>query len=171
MELGFAEEGERGGDGEGAETLEVGGKPGLGVEGVGFCEEVGAGLGADEGGEGGDGVHAGGLGGEDGVGCGCHCVGFGIWEVGCGSGFGFFEVDVGNGIGGSWGGKWMLDGQHGRLGVDVCICVCIRREGILEDCHFWACNCLGDMAGRGQNVLKDGNSLGAPHNGQRYERR
>lgn len=55
-------------------------------------------------------------------------VGSGGFEVGLG--LGFLEVDVGNGKGGSWGGSEMLNGQHRRWGLDICICARIRGEGI-----------------------------------------
>lgn len=62
------------GHGDEEKAINLRPKPGLAAQGVWLCEEVGVRLGADEGGEGGDGVHAGGLGGEDAVLCGCHCV-------------------------------------------------------------------------------------------------
>lgn len=84
-----------GGHGGGEEALEVRGQPGLGAQGVGFCEEVGVGLGVEEGGQGADGVDAGGLGGEDAVGCVGHCVGV-LWGLGVLL-MGDWGVDVGNG--------------------------------------------------------------------------
>jgi len=138
VQLRFAEEGEGRGDAGRDKALEVGGEPGLGADGVGFCEEVGVGLGADEEGEGGDGVDAGGLGGEDGVGGGCHFVGglerCGLW----GSGWVWEKKIWKLGRGRGWREE-MLNGCYGRLGMDGCMCVYIRGEGILEDCHFWEC--------------------------------
>jgi len=77
-------------------------------------------------------MDAGGLDGEDGVGGGCHRGIFGVREV----------VEVFQWM---WERRtWelgrelrdeMLDRQHWRCGMDVCICVCRSCEGTSKDCH------------------------------------